>query len=111
MSRILIAEDEERIATFVQSGLESNGFTTTVVADGQSAYETASLQDHDLIILDLGLPQMDGMTVLRRLREERGAVPVLILTARHSVTDTDAGLAGVCDDYLDTPLPFAGLIA
>lgn len=111
MSRILIAEDEERIATFVQSGLESNGFTTTVVTDGQSAYETARLQDHDLIILDLGLPQMDGMTVLRRLREERVAVPVLILTARDSVTDTVAGLAGGADDYLAKPFAFDELLA
>src|SRR5690625_418677 len=111
MSRILIAEDEERIATFVQSGLESNGFTTTVVADGQSAYETARLQDHDLIILDLGLPQMDGMTVLRSLREERVAVPVLILTARDSVTDTVAGLAGGADDYLAKPFAFDELLA
>src|SRR5699024_1888085 len=94
---------------FVQNGLESNGFTTTVVADGQSAYESA--RDHDLIILDLGLPRMDGMTVLRRMREERITTPVLILTARDSVTDTVAGLAGGADDYLAKPFAFDELLA
>lgn len=111
MSRILIAEDEERIATFVQNGLESNGFATTVVSDGRAAYETARLGNHDLLILDLGLPQMDGMTVLRRLREERVTTSVLILTARDSVNDTVAGLAGGADDYLAKPFAFEELLA
>lgn len=111
MSRILIAEDEERISTFVQKGLNSKGFVTTVVADGQSAYDGARSMLYDLLILDLGLPLMDGLTVLRRLREDRVDIPVLILSARGSVEDKVAGLVGGADDYLPKPFAFEELLA
>lgn len=111
MNRILIAEDEERIATFVQKGLNSKGFVTKVVGDGQSAYKEASSRLHDMLILDIGLPDMDGLTVLHRLREERVDIPVIILSARSSVNDKVAGLVGGADDYLPKPFAFEELLA
>ncbi|MDJ0313138.1 response regulator transcription factor [Arthrobacter sp. H35-D1] len=111
MNRILIVEDEERIATFVQKGLNSKGFVTKVVGDGQSAYHEASSRLHDLLILDIGLPDMDGLTVLHRLREERVSIPVIILSARSSVSDKVAGLVGGADDYLPKPFAFEELLA
>jgi len=111
MSRILVAEDEQRIASFVEKGLRANGFTPTVVPDGGSALRFALSGDFDLLVLDIGLPVMDGFTVLRRLRESRGTIPVVILTARDSVTDTVAGLEGGADDYMPKPFRFDELLA
>ncbi|MGH8868096.1 MAG: response regulator transcription factor [Actinomycetes bacterium] len=111
MNRILIAEDEERIASFVQKGLRADGFTTTVVRDGPSALDHALGGQYDLLVLDIGLPGMDGFTVLRRLREAKSALPVVILTARDSVTDTVAGLEGGADDYVSKPFRFEELLA
>jgi two-component system, OmpR family, copper resistance phosphate regulon response regulator CusR len=111
MSRILVAEDEGRIASFVEKGLRANGFAPTVVGDGATALGHALSGDFDLLVLDLGLPEMDGFTVLRRLREARGSIPVIILTARDSVTDTVAGLEGGADDYMPKPFRFDELLA
>ncbi|MEI8413024.1 MULTISPECIES: response regulator transcription factor [unclassified Kribbella] len=111
MNRILIAEDEERIASFVERGLRSNGFVTTVVGDGETAYQEGSSGAYDLLILDIGLPRVDGFTVLRRLREARVTMPVVILTARDSVRDTVAGLEGGADDYIAKPFAFEELLA
>ena len=107
MNRILIAEDEERIASFVDKGLTSNGFTTTLVADGESALQYAITGGFDLVILDIGLPIRDGFTVLRNLREAQVSTPVIILTAR----DTVAGLEGGADDYMTKPFRFEELLA
>lgn len=95
----------------MQRGLHSAGFVTTVVGDGLSAYEEARTGSCNLMILDLGLPVCDGFTVLRRLREERVTLPVIILTARDSVSDTVAGLEGGADDYLSKPFAFEELLA
>lgn len=111
MNRILIAEDEERIASFVRKGLSANGFTTTVVHDGRGAVDHATTGAFDLLVLDLGLPDMDGFTVLRMLRESRVMLPVIILTARDSVRDTVAGLEGGADDYVTKPFRFEELLA
>jgi DNA-binding response OmpR family regulator len=111
MNRILIAEDEERIASFVERGLRSNGFVTTVVGDGETAYQEGVSGAYDLLILDIGLPRVDGFTVLRRLREARVTMPVVILTARDSVRDTVAGLEGGADDYIAKPFAFEELLA
>ncbi|MCT9083123.1 response regulator transcription factor [Streptomyces fulvoviolaceus] len=111
MNRILIAEDEARIAAFVERGLRTNGFVTSVVGDGLSAYEQARGDGCDLMILDLGLPACDGFTVLRKLREARVAIPVIILTARDSVSDVVAGLEGGADDYISKPFAFEELLA
>jgi len=109
MNRILIAEDEQRISDFVEKGLRAEGFQTHVVADGHSAVELA--RDFDLIILDLGLPGLDGFSVLRRIRAERIEVPIIILTARDAVEDTVAGLSGGADDYMRKPFSFDELLA
>jgi two-component system, OmpR family, copper resistance phosphate regulon response regulator CusR len=111
MARILIAEDEPRIASFVEKGLSANGFAVTVVADGPSAYDYAMTGDFDLMILDIGLPGMDGFTVLRKLRAKSSAIPVIVLTARDSVQDTVAGLEGGADDYMPKPFRFEELLA
>ncbi|MEU6721484.1 response regulator transcription factor [Nonomuraea purpurea] len=111
MNRILIAEDEARIASFVEKGLRANGFVTAIVGDGAAAYDLACAGGFDLLILDIGLPLSDGFTVLRRLREARVTMPVIILTARDSVSDTVAGLEGGADDYIAKPFAFEELLA
>ncbi|TYB55072.1 response regulator transcription factor [Nonomuraea sp. PA05] len=111
MNRILIAEDEARIASFVEKGLRANGFVTAVVGDGVAAYDLAGAGGFDLLILDIGLPLSDGFTVLRRLRESMVTIPVIILTARDSVSDTVAGLEGGADDYIAKPFAFEELLA
>jgi DNA-binding response OmpR family regulator len=111
VNRILIAEDEDRIASFVEKGLRANGFVTTVAGDGDSALELARSGAFDLVVLDLGLPGRDGFTVLRLLREERVRTPVIILTARDTVGDTVAGLEGGADDYMTKPFRFEELLA
>ena len=111
MNRILIAEDEARIASFVEKGLRANGFVTAVVADGVAAYDLACAGGFDLLILDIGLPLSDGFTVLRRLRQAMVTIPVIILTARDSVSDTVAGLEGGADDYIAKPFAFEELLA
>lgn len=111
MSRILIAEDEERIASFVQKGLSANGFTTTVVTDGRTAVDYALTGEFDLVVLDIGLPGRDGFSVLRELRVAQVSAPVIILTARDSVHDTVAGLEGGADDYMTKPFRFEELLA
>ncbi|HET9658037.1 MAG TPA: response regulator transcription factor [Kineosporiaceae bacterium] len=111
MNKILVAEDEVRISSFVEKGLRAAGFHPTVVDDGAEAYSYAMSGAFDLLILDLGLPLTDGFTVLRRLRESRNQIPVIILTARSSVTDTVAGLEGGADDYMAKPFRFEELLA
>ncbi|MGV0792770.1 response regulator transcription factor [Mycolicibacterium sp. XJ1819] len=111
MARILIAEDEARIASFVQKGLSANGFTVTVVADGSSAYQYAMTGDFDLMVLDIGLPEMDGFEVLAKLRTAGNHIPVIVLTARDSVHDTVASLEGGADDYMPKPFRFEELLA
>jgi two-component system, OmpR family, response regulator len=111
LRRILIAEDEQRIASFLQKGLSANGFTTAVAEDGPSALEMAYSGDFDLLILDLGLPEMDGSDVLTHLRKKNRSLPVIILTARDSVTDKVAGLESGADDYVTKPFKFEELLA
>lgn len=111
MSRILIAEDEQRIADFIEKGLRANGFTPTVVADGDAAQEYLLAADFDLVVLDLRLPGKDGFAVLRAARERNVTVPVIILTARDGVADTVAGLEGGADDYMTKPFRFEELLA
>ncbi|MFA4929254.1 MAG: response regulator transcription factor [Patulibacter sp.] len=111
MNRILIAEDEQRLSAFLEKGLRAAGFTTTVVGDGASAVAVARDEDFDLLILDLGLPALDGMTVLRTLRGQGRRLPVLILSARDEVEDKVAGLELGADDYLTKPFRFEELLA
>ncbi|MFC6094969.1 response regulator transcription factor [Saccharothrix lopnurensis] len=111
MTRTLIAEDETRIASFVQKGLIANGFTTTVVGDGESALRHALGDRFDLLVLDLGLLVRDGFSVLGTLRERRNTTPVIILTAQDPVRATVAGLEGGADDYMTKPFRFEELPA
>ncbi|MEV0696333.1 response regulator transcription factor [Saccharopolyspora sp. NPDC050389] len=111
MSKILIAEDEARIAAFIEKGLRANGFTTTVVGDGDAALDYLLTGDFDLVVLDLGLPGKDGFSVLRAVRAQHVTVPVIILTARDGVHDTVAGLEGGADDYMTKPFRFEELLA
>jgi DNA-binding response OmpR family regulator len=111
MARILIAEDEARIASFLEKGLRANGYVAEVVEDGESALALARTGRFDLLILDIGLPDLDGFEVLRSLREGESALPVLILTARDTVRDTVRGLEGGADDYLTKPFRFEELLA
>ncbi|GAA3966039.1 response regulator transcription factor [Actinomadura viridis] len=111
MNRILIVEDEHRIATFIEKGLRANGFSTFVAADGDQALASAFGRDFDLILLDIGLPGRDGFTVLRALREAQVSTPVIVLTARDSVQDTVAGLEGGADDWMTKPFRFEELLA
>jgi DNA-binding response OmpR family regulator len=111
MNRILIAEDEARLASFLEKGLRSNGFVTTVAADGPTALALARDDDFDLLILDLGLPGLDGMTILRTLRAQGQRLPVVILSARDDVADKVAGLEHGADDYVPKPFRFEELLA
>ena len=111
MAQILIVEDEQRIASFVAKGLRAEGHQPTVVGDGPSGLDEALSGRFDLMVLDIGLPGMDGFEVLDQLRSQGSRMPVIILTARDSVTDTVTALDSGADDYMAKPFRFAELMA
>jgi DNA-binding response OmpR family regulator len=111
MSRILIVEDESRITSFLEKGLRANGFATGIAATGEEALRLAGREDFELLILDLGLPDRDGMEILRELRSRGHRMPVIILTARDGVGDTVSGLESGADDYVTKPFSFEELLA
>ncbi len=111
MRQILIAEDETRIASFIKKGLKAAGMHPTVVEDGISAQEHALSGSYDLMILDIGLPGRDGFEVLENLRGQGVTMPIIILTARDSVTDTVRGLDEGANDYMAKPFRFEELLA
>ena len=111
MTRILIAEDEERIVSFLEKGLRANGYSTTVAPTGTDAVALARDDLFDLMILDLGLPGVDGHEVLRSIRHRGESLPVVILTARDGVEDTVQGFEGGADDYMTKPFRFEELLA
>lgn len=111
MTRILIAEDEERISAFVAKGLESAGYQTLVVDDGAEALDSALSGEVDLVLLDVGLPTLDGFEVLRSLRGQGATIPVIMLTARTSTRDTVDGLDAGANDYVAKPFKFDELLA
>ena len=109
--RILIAEDERNLVAFLEKGLRAAGYVTTAVGDGPSAIALARDEDFELMILDLGLPVLDGTEVLRTLRAQGRKLPVLILSARDDVRDKVAGLQLGADDYMTKPFEFDELLA
>ncbi|MFB3813524.1 MAG: response regulator [Terriglobales bacterium] len=109
--RILVVEDEKKVAGFIRNGFEQEHYVVDVAYDGESGAELATTVDHDLIILDLMLPKMNGLEVLRKIRRTKPRVPVLILTARGTVEDRVGGLDLGADDYLIKPFAFAELAA
>ena len=111
MSRILIAEDEPHIVRFLGKGLRSQGHTTASTADGRQALHLAQSGQFDLMLLDLGLPGIDGLDVLAELRRSRVRLPVIVLTARNAADDIVAGLDGGADDYMSKPFRLAELLA
>jgi DNA-binding response OmpR family regulator len=111
MNRILIVEDEARIASFIEKGLRARGFTTIWAQDGQEAVEIAINHPFELIILDLGLPGKNGLEILEELRGQGLTVPVIILTARDETIDKVIGLRGGADDYVTKPFSFEELLA
>jgi DNA-binding response OmpR family regulator len=110
-SRILIAEDERNLVAFLEKGLRAAGYVTTAVNDGPTAIALARDEDFELMILDLGLPVLDGTEVLRTLRAQGRTLPILILSARDDVRDKVAGLQLGADDYLTKPFEFDELLA
>lgn len=111
MAQILIVEDEQRIASFVAKGLRAEGHQATLVPDGRAGLDEALSGLYDLVILDIGLPGLDGFEVLDQLRSQGSRVPVIVLTARDSVSDTVSALEGGADDYMAKPFRFAELLA
>ena len=108
---ILLIEDEKRIADFLQRGLESNGFVVDHALDGTTGLEKVHAADFDLVILDLMLPDMDGIEVLEKMRNRKVSPPVLILSARGGIDDRVRGLEQGADDYLVKPFAFVELLA
>jgi len=109
--RILIIEDVNKIATSIKKGLEQESYAVDVALDGEEGFDLATTEDYDLILLDLMLPKMDGMEICRRLRAEKVATPILMLTAKGQLNDKVQGLNTGADDYLVKPFAFEELLA
>jgi DNA-binding response OmpR family regulator len=109
--RILVAEDEPGIASFLERGLRANGFATTLIDDGREALDLADSGEFDLLVLDVGLPGRDGLSVLQELRARGRRLPIVLLTGRNGVRDTVAGLEQGADDYVRKPFHFEELLA
>ncbi len=108
---LLVVEDEERIASFLAKGLSAHGYSVECVSSGRDALQRVTQADISLVILDLGLPDLDGLEVLEGLRERGATVPVLVLSARGRVDDRVKGLNLGADDYLAKPFAFEELLA
>ncbi len=109
--RVLIVEDEPTLAKQLKAALEDAGYAVDHAADGEDGHYLGSTESYDAVILDLGLPEIDGLTVLDRWRKEGRTTPVLLLTARDSWSDKVAGLDAGADDYLAKPFQTEELIA
>ena len=109
--RILVIEDEKKVATFIKKGLVEEHYAVDTAFDGEEGLYLAEINQYDLIVLDLMIPKIDGFGVLKKIRERKNTVPILVLTAKDSVEDTVRGLDAGCDDYLTKPFVFAELLA
>jgi len=109
--RVLVVEDEPKVASFLQRGLAAEGYAVDVAADGPAALAAAEASPYDVLIVDIMLPGLDGLAVVRTLRDRGNRVPVLLLTARDTLADKVAGLDSGADDYLTKPFAFEELLA
>jgi DNA-binding response OmpR family regulator len=108
---VLIVEDEQEMAGLLTRGLKEESYEVSVARDGRSALELSAVESFDLILLDVMLPQMDGLEVAKQLRRNEQETPVLMLTARDSLPDIVKGLDAGADDYLTKPFSFVELLA
>jgi two-component system OmpR family response regulator len=109
--RILIVEDDDKIASFLAKGLKQSGFSVDIASDGEESLSLCRSVNYDSIVLDIMLPKLDGLSVLRTLRREKKLVPVLLLSAKASVDNRVTGLQAGADDYLTKPFAFSELLA
>jgi DNA-binding response OmpR family regulator len=109
--QVLVVEDEKRMAELLRRGLEEEGHHAVIARDGAEGLAMASSTEFDVIVLDIGLPRMDGVAVARRLREQRNQTPMLMLTARDTPADVVQGLDSGADDYLTKPFSFDVFLA
>ncbi len=109
--RILVVEDEKKVGRFIKKGLEEEGYAVDLAFDGEEGLAMAMDRVHDLIVLDIALPKMDGLQVLKALREKKIQTPVLLLTVRATIEDKVLGLDSGADDYLPKPFAFEELLA
>jgi heavy metal response regulator len=109
--RILVVEDEQKVASFIKKGLEEEGYAVDVAADGEEGLALGLARVHDLIVLDIRLPKMDGLRVLQALRQDHVTAAVLLLTVRATIEDKVLGLDAGADDYLTKPFAFQELVA
>lgn len=111
MQSILVAEDSSRIASFIVKGLTANGFDVSHISDGSQVLPEIKSKDYSLLILDLGLPNREGLSILEELRGTGNEIPVIVLTARDSVETTIASFQGGADDFMSKPFSFEELLA
>jgi heavy metal response regulator len=109
--RILVVEDEKKVASFLKKGLEEERYAVDCAFDGEEALFMADANEYDLVILDIMLPKVDGLEVLKQVRDKGATLPILMLTAKDSIEDVVKGLDRGCDDYLTKPFAFAELLA
>ena len=109
--RILVVEDDDKIASFLAKGLKQNGFSVDTASDGEEALSLCRSVNYDSVVLDIMLPKLDGLSVLRTIRREKKLVPVLLLSAKASVDNRVTGLQAGADDYLTKPFAFSELLA
>jgi len=109
--RLLVVEDEKKVANFIKKGLEEEGYAVDLASNGRTGLDMGLDKIHDLIILDLNLPEMDGLSILQQLRSRKISTPVLLLTVRASIEDRVLGLDTGADDYLPKPFAFQELLA
>ena len=109
--RILVVEDDDKIASFLAKGLKQSGFSVDVASEGEEALSLCRSVNYDSIVLDIMLPKLDGLSVLRTIRQEKKLVPVLLLSAKASVDNRVTGLQAGADDYLTKPFAFSELLA
>jgi len=109
--RILVIEDEMKVANFIKKGLEEEHYAVDIAYDGETGLYLSEVNDYDLIVLDLMIPKINGMEVLRKIRENKNPVPILIVTAKDTADDIVKGLDSGCDDYLTKPFEFKVFLA